>query len=218
MKELFMEALNFRHACKIFDPTKKISTENFNYILEAARLSPSSFGLEPWKFLVVQNTEKREKLKEFTWGAQNQLPTASHFIIILAKKSFFMNYNSKYVEHIFRDVHRIPEEIITLKTEFLKNFQERDFHLSKSEDKINDWAIKQTYIASANMMTAAAMIGVDSCPIEGFSVKNINILLEDLFDIDLDKYCISHMLAFGYRENPQPLKTRQKIEDIIEWF
>ncbi|MEC2164969.1 nitroreductase family protein, partial [Bacillus velezensis] len=78
-KQQIIEAYQFRHATKEFDPEKKISESDFEFILETGRLSPSSLGLEPWKFVVVQNPELREKLREFTWGAQKQLPTASHF-------------------------------------------------------------------------------------------------------------------------------------------
>lgn len=217
MKTEFLNAMNFRHACKIFDSTKKISSDDFNYILEVGRLSPSSFGLEPWKFLVVQNSEKREKLKEYTWGAQNQLPTCSHFLVVLARKSYFTKYNTRYVESIIKDIQKAPNDIYELKTQFLKNFQENDFSLLKNEEKISDWAMKQTYIASANMMTGAAMIGIDSCPMEGFNVDKINNILKDDFGVDTEKFTVSLMLAFGYRINPQPIKTRQNIDDIVEW-
>jgi len=75
MKEIVIEAFNYRHACKEFNPEKKIADQDFTFILETGRLSPSSFGFEPWKFLIVQNKELREKLKEHTWGGQKQIPT-----------------------------------------------------------------------------------------------------------------------------------------------
>ncbi|MDP4098288.1 NAD(P)H-dependent oxidoreductase [Paenibacillus sp. P96] len=83
-----MAAFEFRHATKEFDPTKKISAEDFNVILETARLSPSSVGLEPWKFVVVQNPDLREKLRTVSWGAQGQMPTASHVVLILANDQY----------------------------------------------------------------------------------------------------------------------------------
>lgn len=81
-----IDAFQFRHACKQFDPTKTVSEEDFNTILEAGRLSPSSFGFEPWKFLVVQNKSLKEKLFPVSWGAQNSFSGASHFVILLARK------------------------------------------------------------------------------------------------------------------------------------
>jgi nitroreductase len=84
-KQEILDAFNFRHATKEFDPTKKISDEDFQFILETGRLSPSSVGYEPWKFLVVENKDLKEKLKAVSWGAQGQIPTASHFVIILVQ-------------------------------------------------------------------------------------------------------------------------------------
>jgi len=86
-KEEILEAFNFRHACKLFDTEKRISDEDIHFILETARLSPSSFGFEPWHFVVVQNKELREKLKDNAWGATAKLDTASHFILGLTMKS-----------------------------------------------------------------------------------------------------------------------------------
>ena len=73
VKESIIEAFNYRHACKEFNPEKKISDQDFNFILETGRLSPSSFGFEPWKFLVVQNQNLREKIKEHAWGGKKQI-------------------------------------------------------------------------------------------------------------------------------------------------
>lgn len=85
-REDILDAFKFRHATKKFDESKKISEEDFNVILESGRLSPSSFGFEPWRFVVIQNRELREELKPVTWGAQGQLPTASHYVAILCRK------------------------------------------------------------------------------------------------------------------------------------
>ena len=79
--ELLRFAANRRHACKEFDASRKIADEDFRLILELCHLSPSSFGLEPWKFLVVQNAVLREHLRSCSWGAQRQLPTASHVVV-----------------------------------------------------------------------------------------------------------------------------------------
>ena len=87
MQQTILDAFNFRHATKRFDASKKIEDSDFNTILEAGRLSPSSLGLEPWKFVVIQNSEIRNKLKEISWGAQGQLDTASHFVLLLARTS-----------------------------------------------------------------------------------------------------------------------------------
>ena len=81
-----------------------------------------------------------------------------------------------------------------------------------------DWASKQSYIALGNMLTAAAMIGIDSCPIEGFIKEKAEVLLREKFGVDTEKYGLSYMVAFGYRkENPRRSKSRRNIKDIITW-
>lgn len=85
-KEQVLDAFKFRSACRYYDPERKISDDDFDYLLELARLSPSSVGSEPWKFLVVQNRELREQLKPVSWGMARQLDNCSHLVFFLAKK------------------------------------------------------------------------------------------------------------------------------------
>ena len=217
-KSKILEAFNFRHACKVFDADKKISDDDFALILETGRLSPSSFGFEPWKFLVVQNMVLREKLKPATWGAQGMLPTASHFVVILARKQKTMRYDSQYIDHMMRDVHHLPDDAVAMRGQFYRAFQESDFNLLESERATFDWATKQTYIALGNMMTSAAMVGIDSCPIEGFKAKEIEKVVADDFGVDTSEFGVACMVAFGYRVDEQPAKTRQSIEDITRWY
>lgn len=218
MKEQILEAFNFRHACKVFDETKKISDEDFAFILETGRLSPSSFGFEPWKFLVVQNRQLRNKLLPVTWGAQGTLPTASHFLVVLARKSATMRFDSSYISHMMRDVHHLDETAAERRRNIYRKFQQEDFDLFASERAMFDWAAKQTYIAMGNMMSSAAMIGIDSCPVEGFIRDRAEALLADAFGVDTELYGIAYMLAFGYRvDEPRP-KTRQPMEDIVTWY
>jgi len=213
-----IEAYNYRHACKTFDANKKISDADFSFILETARLSPSSFGFEPWKFLIVQNTDLRKKLKLVVWGAQGTLPTASHFIVILARKQKTMKYDSQYIKYMMKDVHHLTDDVIQKRRDFVKGFQEYDFNLVESERAMFDWSSKQTYIALANMMTSAAMINIDSCPIEGYKAKEMEKLMTDDFGIDHTEFGVTCMVAFGYRIDKQRSKTRQDLSDIIEWF
>ena len=218
VKNQVLEAFEFRHACKEFDANKKISESDFNYILETARLSPSSFGFEPWKFVVLQNPEIREKIKPFCHGAQGQLPTASHFVLILSRKTKDMKFDSDFIMHMMKEVKHLPEEIINFLSDFYKKFQEEDFKLLESERAMGDWASKQTYIALANMMTAAALIGVDSCPMEGFIPEDVERILSEEGILDKESYNLSVMVAFGYRKTyPQFPKTRQNLDKIVQW-
>ena len=219
MENKFLDAMQFRHATKEFDSSKKISEEEFNKILEIGTLSPSSFGFEPWKFVVVQNKDLREKLKEFTWGAQGTLLTASHFVIILARKKNGMIYNSEYIQHMMKDVKQLPEDVQAMYGEFYEKFQKVDFNLLESDRAVFDWASKQTYIALANMMTGAAYMGIDSCPVEGFDAKLTEAFLKEELNIDTNEFGASVMVPFGYRvEEPKREKTRQDVNTVTQWF
>jgi nitroreductase len=212
-----LDAYHFRHACKVFDPEKKIPEDTFETILETGRLSPSSFGFEPWKFLVVQDPTLREKLLPVTWGAQKMLPTASHYLIILARKRPDLIWSSDYVTHMMRDIHHLPEEMAEARREKYRIFQEEDFRLLESDRALFDWASKQCYITLGNMMTSAAMMGVDSCAVEGFQRDALERIMVEDFGMDAKHFGVAVMAAFGYRiQAPKP-KTRQPIEDIVEW-
>ncbi|NDV18474.1 NAD(P)H-dependent oxidoreductase [Pseudodesulfovibrio sp. JC047] len=217
-KQEILNAYNFRHACKEFDSTRKIPNEDFEFILETARLSPSSFGFEPWHFLIVQDPAVREKFLPMTWGAQRQFPTASHVIFTLVKKPFFMRYDSEYIQTFMRNIQELPEDIVELKGGFFKTFQESDFNLLESDRALTDWAAHQTYIPLANMMTAAAMIGIDSCPIEGLHRAQFDAMLASELDIDTDKYTIGYAVTFGYRKEDPRSKTRQDISKVTTWI
>lgn len=215
-KEEILDAFQRRHACKEFDRTKKISAEDFEVILEAARLSPSSFGFEPWHFVVVQDPSLREALKEEAWGATLKLETASHFVLGLTMKAPYTRYDSPYIADFMKRVQQLPEVVKEMKSGFYKKFQISDFKL-ESDSKLFDWASKQTYIPLANMMTVAALLGIDSCPIEGFDKLTSEAILHNKLDIDTRKYGLSFMVAFGYRvKEPHP-KTRRCLDEVVSW-
>lgn len=214
-KQDILQAFNFRHACKVFDATRKIPDADFRFVLETGRLSPSSFGFEPWRFLVVQDMALREKLRAVSWGAQGQFPSASHVVALLARKQDMLP-GSAYTENFMRDVQKLSEEGIARRHTFYPQFHQTDFHLDTPR-AVFDWSCRQTYIALANMMTAAAMIGIDSCPIEGFNREHAESVLNDAGLLENGRFGLSVMVAFGYRVNPQPPKTRQAMDDVVRW-
>lgn len=218
-KQAIIDAFWFRHACKEFDAERKISSEDFEFILETARLSPCSFGLEPWKFLVVQNPALRQTMLPHVWGGQKQLPTASHVIVTLIRKTGFMRYDSEFVQDFMRRVQKFPEDAALARTAILKKFQQEDFALLESERAMTDWAGKQSYIALGNMMTAAAMIGIDSCPIEGFEQAALQKVLAEEMAVDFNAWGLAYLVAFGYRKGaPARPKTRQEQAAVVQWF
>jgi nitroreductase len=217
-KQEILEAFQFRHATKEFDPEKKISDEDFSFILETGRLSPSSFGFEPWRFVVIQDPKLREQLKPVSWGAQKQLPTASHYVVMLARTAEDMVYDSEYIEHIKKDVKNLPKEAYEAISGFYKTFLESDFKLLGNDRAMFDWAAKQVYIALGNMMTAAAQIGIDSCPIEGFDQEKVQAILEKEGVLEGGNFEVAVMVGFGYRVNEPRPKVRQNIDDVVKWI
>ncbi|PJG83264.1 NAD(P)H-dependent oxidoreductase [Caviibacterium pharyngocola] len=216
-KQLILDAFHFRHACKQYDPSKKISDEDFRFILETGRLSPSSFGFEPWKFFVIENRRLRELIHDNAWGAKDKIMDCSHFVIVTVRQPDTLLADGDYVQHIMRDVHHIPDEARKLRQNFYRTFTEQDFALTANPTAFYHWACRQSYIAMANMLTAAAMIGIDSTPIEGFPLEKMNDLLVEQGLYDPKEYKLSVMIAFGYRVNDPREKTRQAFEDVVEW-
>lgn len=217
VKQDILNAFHFRHATKEFDPDKKIPEDDFRFILETGRLSPSSFGFEPWRFLVIQSPALREKVKNTAWGAYGKLPEASHFVIILARTKVDTKYDSDYLKDHFKNEKNLSEDFMAKYLEKIEQFQKVDFNLLDGERPLYDWAGKQTYIALANMMTAAAQIGIDSCPIEGFDIEKMNQLLDEEGLLEDGHFSISVMSAFGYRAKEQSPKTRRSFDDVVKY-
>lgn len=195
-KQQVLDAFHFRCATRYYDPTRKISKEDFEYILELGRLSPSSVGSEPWQFLVIQNPELRQALKPVSWGMATQLDNASHVVVILANKN--MRYDSEdFRANLVR--RGLTEEQIQTNMAIYQRFQTEHINVLENDRTLFDWASKQTYIALANMMTGAALIGIDSCPIEGFNYAEVNRILAQTGAYDAEKYAVSVAVTFGYR-------------------
>jgi len=208
MQNDFSKAMDFRHACKVFDENKKISDEEMHYILEAGRKSPSSFGMEAWKFLVITNEELKAKLRPFCWD-QVQITSCSHLVIVLAGiENAKVESGMPKKRFTRRDM---PQESL----DFYMDIYAK--HLAKtlsSNENIYAWTAKQSYIALGNMMTAAAFIGIDSCPIEGFEKENV----EEVLGLDTTKFQVAVILPFGYRINEQPTQLRLPFDEVVEFI
>ena len=208
MKNEFMEAMDFRHACKVFDDTKTISKEDIKYILEAGRKSPSSFGMEAWKFLVITNDELKAKIRPVCWD-QVQITSCSHLVIVLAGIHSAKVESGEVKKRFNR--REMPQD----KLDFYMDLYAG--HLKdtlSSDENIYSWTSKQSYIAAGNMMTAGASIGIDSCPIEGFDKK----LVEEILELDTAKYQLSMVLPFGYRINEQSSQQRLDFNEVVEFI
>ena len=214
-KQQVLDAFHFRCATRYYDPERKISKEDFDYILELGRLSPSSVGSEPWQFLVVQNPELRQALKPVSWGMATQLDDASHVVVILANKH--MRYDSEdFRANLAR--RGLTEEQMQANMATYQRFQTEHINVLENDRTLFDWASKQTYIALANMMTGAALIGIDSCPVEGFNYAEVNRILAQTGAYDAEKYAVSVAVTFGYRTKVIRIKSRKPLNEIVHWI
>jgi nitroreductase len=208
MENNFSQAMAFRHACKMFDETKKIPQEKIKFILEAGRTSPSSFGMEGWKFLVITNQKLKEKLRPACWN-QPQITSCSHLIVLLASIENVKPSSGVPIKRFSR--RPLSEEQIDGYIKLYAN------HLSKTlstNENIYAWTARQSYLAGANMMTAGAYIGIDSCPIEGFEKERV----EEILELDTNQYQVAMFLPFGYRLNEQSTQLRLNFDEVVEFI
>jgi nitroreductase len=163
--------LNWRYATKQFDPQRKIAAEQWAALEEALVLTPSSYGLQPWKFVVVADPAVRERLVAASWG-QRQVADASHFVVFAVKKNLSERDIDDHLSRI-AEVRGVPAQSLG---------QYRDMMVGsiikgRDEMRRNDWASHQVYIALGNFLTSAALLGIDACPMEGIDpVKYDEIL------------------------------------------
>ncbi|MCF6776721.1 NAD(P)H-dependent oxidoreductase [Thiotrichales bacterium 19X7-9] len=203
----YLDLLHNRYACKKFDETKIITPEDEATILEAARLSPSSFGLEPWKLVVIHNKELRKKLLPACWN-QPQITTSNFLVVILSRASHNFRGPTDYIKQKvaakgFPD--KVQEGYIDVIGNFIMGVE------------TNEWAKRQCYIALSNMINAATSLGINSCPLEGFEPENVTKILEDEKNLNLDDFNVCVLCAFGYSAMEKPQQQfRSNQEDVIE--
>jgi nitroreductase len=201
MKSKLLDIFNRRHACHLFQADRPLTAEDIDFILEAGRLSPSSFGLEPWKFVVL--TSQHDKLAlQHACFQQPQVGTASVVIVVLAKLAE-MDPDSDYLRRLMS--REYPGDALDAA---LKNY--RAFHAATD---VKAWSEHQCHIAAANMMTAAAGIDIDSCAIGGFDPAEVRRILG--FDPVLRHPAL--ILAFGYCAQAPGEKQRLPLEELVEY-
>lgn len=157
--EALIETLEWRYACKKFDSIRKLDAATWSALEQALLLSPSSFGLQPWKFVVVTNQALRDQLVEVSWN-QRQPADCSHLVVICRNEELTAEYIDHYLDTI-ASARKVPVDSLAGYGKMMKDFA------SGNLDK-ETWMIKQCYIALGNLLDAAALLGVDACPMEGF--------------------------------------------------
>jgi len=199
----FADAMAFRHACKRFRD-EKIPEETFGQILEFGRMSPSSFGMEPWRFLVLTEEKRRAQLRPLCWN-QAQITECSHLLVIAADNES-VRPGTDYVERMFARRGLTPEA----HARYLEVYENHMTPQFRSREAVEAWTHKQCYLAAANMMTGAAALGIDSCPIEGFEKAEVEAAL-----VLGPAYSVALIIAFGYRLQAQGEHHRLPMETIL---
>ena len=156
-----VKALEWRYATKRFDKAKKISAEIWQAIERALILTPTSYGLQPYRFIVLTNLEKRAELLSHSWN-QPQVVDCSHYVVLTARTKMTEADVDNWIQRL-AEVRKVPAEMLVS----YRGMMVGDV-VHGSRGKIShEWASRQAYIALGNLMTCAAVIGVDTCPMEG---------------------------------------------------
>jgi len=201
----YLESLNWRYATKKFNPEKQISDEDLNTLLEAIRLSPSSYGLQPYHVFIIKDKELREKLKAASLG-QPQITDASYLVVFANNTSFDAELIDNYLANV-SDTREIELNNLQGYGDFMKS------KLLDLPDNIKEsWTARQTYLALGNLLSAAANLKIDACPMEGFEVETYN----ELLGLNNKGLNASVVAAIGYRDEEDDTQHYKKVRQSKE--
>lgn len=207
-----LQQLQWRYAVKKFDLSKKIPDDVWNALEQSLVLTPSSFGLQPWKFFVVQNPEMRQTLLAHSWG-QAQVVDASHLVVFAIKKDLNSADVDRYLDRM-AEVQQTPVENLQKFGSVVKGFMEKPPYPLD----INEWSTRQVYIALGQFMTSAAVLGIDTCPMEGFVPDKY----DEVLGLPAQGYKAVVVCPAGYRSDEdhsaQRPKVRFKTEDVVKYI
>ncbi|GLH66525.1 NAD(P)H-dependent oxidoreductase [Geothrix edaphica] len=208
--ESLLQQLNWRYATKKFDPAKKISAPDWAVIEEALVLTPSSYGLQPWKFIVVTDPALKAKLRPASWN-QSQVEDCSHLVVLTAKQDITEADVDRFVARI-AEVRGVAIDTLA----GYKGYMVGDLVKGARHAVIQEWAARQTYIALGNLMTSAALLGVDACPFEGIEPAKYDEILE----LKGTGYTTISACPLGYRATDDKYasapKVRFEAKDVVE--
>jgi nitroreductase len=203
-------ALNWRYATKQFDPARKIPSADWTALEESLRLAPSSFGIQPWKFLVIETPALRAKLREASWG-QTQVTDASHLVVLTVKQAV----DAAHLDSYFADTAKTRGVAVESLAGFRKVID--GFVAAKAQSgQLEVWSGKQVYIAAGEFMTSAAVMGIDTCPLEGIDPAKY----DEILGLVGSGYATQMAIAAGYRAAADKYATTPKVrfsaDQVIE--
>jgi nitroreductase len=196
-----LDGLNWRYATKQFDPNRKISAQDWNTLEEALRLSPSSGGLQPWKFVVVTDPAMRAKLLPASYG-QPQITNASHLVVFAAKKNFNEADVDAFISHAASTRGVSIESLAPFRGMLVGGIVK-----SMDEAARDAWARNQVYIALGNLLTSSALLGIDACPMEGFDRAQY----DDILGLKKEGYAAAVIATVGYRAASDQYAAAPKV-------
>ncbi len=204
-----IENLNWRYATKQFDAAKQVSEEDIEKLMEAVRLSASSYGLQLFKVMVVKDPEVKAKLKPAAWN-QSQITDASHLFIFCHYDDVQENHIDEYM-NLVGEVRQLPADMLKQYGDFMKNTV-----LGLDLDTKQNWTARQTYIALGTLLAGCAELRIDSCPMEGFE----NAKFDEILGLKEKGLKSAVMAAVGYRSAEDQMqhlaKVRKSKEDLFE--
>jgi len=196
-----ISSLKWRYAVKKFDNAKKINANTLHVIEDALILTASSYGLQPWKFLIVQNEDIRKKLTSASWN-QSQIEDCSHLIVFLAKK----NIDEKYVNDYIYSIAKTRNIDVKLLDEY-KAMMLGGIVNGMDAEKQKIWAQKQCYIALGNLLNTCAILSVDACPMEGFNA----VKYDEILNLTDSGYTSTVVCPIGFRSTKDDYQNLQKV-------
>ncbi len=204
-----LESLNWRYATKQFDPTKKLSSEDWQTLEQSLVLTPSSFGLQPWKFIIVTNQDTKEALRPHSWG-QSQITDSSHLVVFTSLKEVTEDNVDPWIATMAEAQGKTPQDLEGYKDVVM------GFIGNMSTEECQAWTQRQAYIALGQFMLTAATMNIDTCPLEGIAPEFYDQIL-DLSDTPFST-CVA--CAVGYRSADDKYatspKTRFTSDQVIQ--
>jgi nitroreductase/dihydropteridine reductase len=195
-----LDALEWRYAVKKFDDKASLTEQQILEVKKVFNLSASSYGLQPYKMIVVQNPELKEKLVPASFG-QQQISQSAAILVFAVRTDFGMDY----IDQFFKDMstkRQIPLENL----EGYKNFMKGSF-ANKSEDEISSWATKQVYLTMGHMLASLAALQIDACPMEGLDPQAYDKIL----DLDAKQLKTIIAMPIGVRAPDDASATALKV-------
>lgn len=197
-----IDKFNWRYATKMFDTSKKISEQDLDILKESIRLAPTSYGLQPFEVIIVENPQIREELKTASWG-QGQITDASHLLVFTVKNKLTNDDVHSFIDNIV-ETRQIERKMVGQYEDLLLRTVE-----SLTDEQKKTWIINQIYLTLGFLLSTASLLNIDACPMEGFDKSGYDRILE-LSDSSSVVVC-----ALGYRSEEDTYQHMKKVRKSI---